>query len=95
MSEEKIKNERTCIGCGRKFSKRDLHRIVRTKEGDVFFDRSGNVGGRGAYVCSKECFMKAQEKRKFARALKIEMTTERARALADSLEEIPACAPVR
>jgi predicted RNA-binding protein YlxR (DUF448 family) len=48
---------RTCVGCRGGADKRDLVRVVRTKDGDVFVDPSGRAAGRGAYVCPRtDCF---------------------------------------
>jgi len=50
----KKKPQRTCVICKDKIDKRDLNRIVRTKEGELFYDPTGKANGRGAYICSKE-----------------------------------------
>ena len=42
---------RTCVLCRERRNKGDLLRIVRTPKGQVVFDRSGRLDGRGAYVC--------------------------------------------
>ena len=42
---------RMCAGCGGRFDKRDLVRVVRTPQGDVQLDLTGKMAGRGAYVC--------------------------------------------
>lgn len=42
---------RTCVVCKEKKPKRDLLRIVRTPDGEVFVDTSGRANGRGGYVC--------------------------------------------
>lgn len=51
--------QRTCIVCGDKIGKRELNRIVKNKEGDVFYDPSGKANGRGAYICSKDSCIEA------------------------------------
>ena len=43
--------QRTCIGCNNQKDKKDLLRIVKDKDGNVFIDRSGKANGRGAYIC--------------------------------------------
>ena len=43
---------RMCAGCGGRFDKRDLVRVVRTPQGDVQLDLTGKMAGRGAYVCT-------------------------------------------
>lgn len=64
------KRQRSCIACGAQADKVTLLRVVRTPEGAVVFDPSGRMPGRGAYVCSAECFAAACKKKKLDRALK-------------------------
>ena len=70
------KRERSCVGCGLKSSKADLHRIVRASDGSIRFDERGNIPGRGAYVCSKSCFDKAYRGGKLQRALRAPLSQE-------------------
>ncbi len=42
---------RTCVICRNRREKNMLLRIVRTPEGDIVFDKTGKLNGRGAYVC--------------------------------------------
>ena len=79
------KRMRTCIGCGVQADKRTLLRIVRTPDVRVRFDATGNAAGRGAYVCSSECFDKAVSKGKVARALKCGVGREDAALVAEEL----------
>ncbi len=64
------KGQRTCIACGKSSDKADLLRIVRDPSGVVSFDKTGRAPGRGAYVCSAECFAAACKKKKLDRALR-------------------------
>lgn len=41
---------RTCVVTKEKFPKRELLRIVRTKDGDILVDETGKMNGHGAYV---------------------------------------------
>ena len=41
---------RTCSVTLEKLDKKDLLRIVRNKEGEVFVDLTGKKNGRGAYI---------------------------------------------
>lgn len=65
-----VKRQRSCIACGAQAGKASLLRIVRTPEGSVAFDATGRAPGRGAYVCSAECFAAACKRKKLDRALK-------------------------
>lgn len=63
---------RRCIGCMESKPKKELVRIVASKEGDMRLDLSGKANGRGAYLCpNSECFAKAKKKNAFARNLNI------------------------
>ena len=60
---------RMCLGCGEMKPKRELIRVVKSKEGDISLDHTGKKSGRGAYICkSVECFEKARKARKFERS---------------------------
>lgn len=41
---------RTCVVTGEKFPKKELLRIVRTKEGNILTDETGKINGKGAYI---------------------------------------------
>ena len=58
---------RMCLGCGEMKPKRELIRVVKSKEGDISLDLTGKKSGRGAYICkSVECFEKARKARSFS-----------------------------
>ena len=60
---------RTCVVSREKLEKKDLIRVVRTKEG-VVVDPTGKVNGRGAYLKkSKEIFEKAKKSKILDRIL--------------------------
>ena len=60
---------RMCLGCGEMKPKRELIRVVKSKEGDISLELTGKKSGRGAYICkSVECFEKARKARKFERS---------------------------
>lgn len=62
MPTAKSQPLRKCLGCNEMKDKRSLLRIVRDKDGNVFFDSTGKAAGRGAYICkSVECFRKCRK----------------------------------
>lgn len=62
MPEIKSQPLRKCLGCNEMKNKRSLLRIVRSKDGSIFFDSTGKAAGRGAYICkSAECFKKCRK----------------------------------
>ena len=50
MTLKKVKKipQRKCIVCQDRDSKKELMRIVKNKEGEIFLDPSGRANGRGA-----------------------------------------------
>ena len=85
----KKKPQRSCVSCRTVRDKSDLLRVVMTPEGDVVYDPTGKLAGRGAYLCrNEECI--TQELKKAARlskGLKKPLTEDEIKALAKSLME--------
>ena len=64
------KRQRSCIVCGAQADKNGLLRIERNGPFRGAYDATGRAPGRGAYVCSAECFAAACKRNKLDRALK-------------------------
>jgi predicted RNA-binding protein YlxR (DUF448 family) len=61
---------RLCLGCQQPKPKRELIRIVRNSEGEVFLDETGKKSGRGAYICpDKACLDTAKKTRRLEKSL--------------------------
>jgi len=61
---------RKCIATGEMKPKKEMIRIVRSKEGEVSIDPTGKKSGRGAYVSlDKEAIISAQKKDVLSRHL--------------------------
>ena len=43
---------RTCVVCRTKRQRGQLLRLVKTPEGQILFDSTGRMDGRGAYICA-------------------------------------------
>ena len=68
---------RMCTGCMEMKLKKELVRIVKTPEGEVFVDLTGKKSGRGAYICKNtECFTKAFKTKRLSRNLEIPISEE-------------------
>ena len=68
---------RKCTGCGVMKEKRELVRVVRSKEGEVSLDLVGKKPGRGAYICKNaECLRLAKKAKRIERALECQISTE-------------------
>ncbi|GAA0104930.1 YlxR family protein [Paraclostridium sordellii] len=77
MNKVKKVPQRKCIACQDKDNKKELIRIVKNKEGQIFLDKTGRENGRGAYICdSKSCLEKAIKSKALNRAFKIEVPNE-------------------
>ena len=88
MSNRKIPT-RKCIGCGEQKSKRDLVRIVRSKEGDISMDMTGKKNGRGAYICkSGDCLTKAIRSKGLERSFKMAIPEEIYEQLKKEMNEL-------
>lgn len=77
MQKQKKIPQRKCIACQDRDAKRDLLRIVKNKEGQIFLDKTGKANGRGAYICNcVECLNKAIKSKALSRAFKMEVPEE-------------------
>ena len=75
---------RQCIACREMKPKREMLRVVRNAEGNVFLDFSGKAAGRGAYLCdSAECLAKLRKGRLLNRTFSCEIAPE----IYDRIEE--------
>ena len=63
-----------CVATGEQLPKKELIRVVRSKEGEVFVDHTGRMNGRGAYIKkSKEALTLAKKKNVLGRSLKVDI----------------------
>ncbi len=63
---------RKCVGCGEMIAKKEMLRVVKTKENDIMLDATGKLNGRGAYLhFNKECFDKAVKSKGLERSFKM------------------------
>ncbi len=73
-----------CVVCREGKEKKDLVRIVKSKDGEFSLDLSGKMNGRGAYVCrNPKCFEKLKKQHSLNRAFKTNVPD----AVISSLEE--------
>lgn len=80
---------RMCVGCREMKPKRELVRIVCSKEGAIAVDETGKAPGRGAYVCaSRACLERAVKSRALERAFSRKVEKEVFDALALRIEAL-------
>ena len=66
--------ERMCVVTREKFPKKELIRVVKNKDGEVFVDETGKLNGKGAYLKKdKEVIEKAKKNRILDRILEIDI----------------------
>ncbi|GLC32706.1 RNase P modulator RnpM [Clostridium omnivorum] len=76
MKTKKIP-ERMCTGCMEMKAKKELIRIVRSKEGEISVDLVGKKPGRGAYICKNiECLEKAVKTKRLEKNLEVKINEE-------------------
>jgi uncharacterized protein len=72
VNKQKKVPMRKCIATGEMKPKKELVRIVRTKEGEVSIDITGKKSGRGAYLSKqKEAVLLAKKKNTLANHLQV------------------------
>lgn len=89
MNSVKVKKIplRRCVGCNESKPKKELVRIVKSKEGDIKVDLTGKANGRGAYICrNSECLKKARKNKRVERALETQIPDEVYERLLEEIE---------
>lgn len=67
---------RMCVVCKEMKPKKELIKIVKNKEGEIFVDNSYKANGRGAYICrSRTCFDKCLKQKNLNKSFKCEIST--------------------
>ena len=79
---------RMCVGCHEMKPKRELVRIVRSKDGEISLDRTGKLAGRGAYICpDAKCLAKARKKNALGNAFGCQIPDEVYDQLTEQMEQ--------
>ncbi|HJV32061.1 MAG TPA: YlxR family protein [Bacillales bacterium] len=77
MNNRKKIPMRKCVATGEMKPKKELVRIVRSKEGEVSIDLTGKKSGRGAYVSKdKEAIELAKKKNTLSNHLQVKIENE-------------------
>lgn len=68
---------RKCVGCGEMIAKKEMFRIIKTKDNEIKLDKTGKENGRGAYLhTDRSCFEKAVKSKGLERSFKMAITVE-------------------
>lgn len=79
--------QRRCVGCQLSKPKRELWRIVRTPQGEVHWDPTGKLSGRGVYICPQaDCFQAAIRAQRLSRALEVDIPQDVLQRLREKLQ---------
>ena len=88
MAKSKCVPMRTCIACREQKPKKEMTRVVRNADGEIFADLTGKAAGRGAYICNaEECRKKLADKKLLHKAFRTAVDGTVYEALADNAEE--------
>ncbi|MDO5300949.1 MAG: YlxR family protein [Tissierellia bacterium] len=80
---------RKCIGCGEQRPKKELIRVIKNKENEVFVDLTGKANGRGAYIDrDPQCLAKAIKSKALNRAFHMEIPKETYDELVKEFEDL-------
>jgi predicted RNA-binding protein YlxR (DUF448 family) len=79
---------RKCVATGEMKPKKELVRIVRTKEGDVSIDLTGKKSGRGAYLSKdREAVILAKKKNTLSNHLEVSINDSLYEELLELIEK--------
>ena len=68
---------RTCMGCNEKKPKKELIRIVKNKDDEIFIDKTLKADGRGAYICNNtECLERVIKSKRLEKVLEKSISEE-------------------
>lgn len=89
MEKTKKIPQRKCVGCGERFDKSGLWRIVKSPEGEVSLDKTSRAAGRGAYICkSIKCLRAARKAHRLESNLETVIPDEVYAALEAAMAEL-------
>ena len=68
---------RTCIACRQMKPKKEMLRVVKTADGEIFADPTGKAAGRGAYICgAEECMKRLGDKKLLHKAFSTDVAQD-------------------
>ena len=79
---------RKCVGCGENKPKRELIRIVKNKDKEIFIDLKGKANGRGVYICNSiDCLQAAIKNKSIERSFEQKIDADLFEELKNTLIE--------
>lgn len=75
-----------CVSCKTRADKKDLLRVVLSPSGEIAYDPSGRLPGRGSYLCKKrECIMTELKAHRLSKGLRHNIGEEELSAVAEEI----------
>ena len=66
-----------CVACREMKPKKEMLRVVKNADGEIFLDFSGKASGRGAYICDQaECVKKLNKYKLLNKTFSAEVSQE-------------------
>ncbi len=80
---------RMCLSCREMKPKKELLRIVKNPQGEIFVDDTFKANGRGAYLCKcKVCIEKCLKQKMLNRQFECQVSDVTYKALKDIADEL-------
>lgn len=77
MAKTKKIPMRMCIACREMKPKKEMLRVVKNVDGEIFVDVTGKASGRGAYICTAEqCKKKLNDKKLLNKVFSAEISMD-------------------
>lgn len=78
--------QRKCIACGKYDDRKNMIRVTKTADNEVFVNGNSKIFGRSAYICyNKACVECALKKNRLQRVLKAQISEELKGKIIDEL----------
>ena len=77
MAKTKSVPMRMCIACREMKPKKEMTRVVKNADGEIYADPTGKAAGRGAYICNADgCLKKLNDKKLLHKAFSANVAPE-------------------
>ena len=78
---------RRCLGCMESKPKKELCRIVKSKDNQIIIDNTGKAEGRGAYICyNDDCLEKAIKSKRLQKEFEMQIDNQIFEELRDRIK---------
>lgn len=79
--------QRKCVACGNYYDRKNMIRITKTANGEIFVNGNSKIFGRSAYICYNEtCVEGAFKKNRLQRILRTQIPEDLKGKITDELQ---------